>query len=269
MIELPVSVLTADRRWPRWFPPGTPGPLVLAEHVRATGTGRCWADGALLPQVVAVGSAGHVLLSGDPRAVTPESLAPLAHSWVTAPSRFLPLLGAAFERLVPWERMVWAHTDPVGAVTVPAGVTVRRLHAADGPALHDLDTDVGWVTRTWGGPLAAASSGHFWGAVRPDGLLVSLACTYFLGSRREEIGVITVPEARRQGLALACVAGLCADIAARGRTPGWTCSRDNLASRRPAWRSGFRLVHEHVHHMTGAPSAAGLRAGIGNPYPVR
>ncbi|MET7802597.1 hypothetical protein ABZS78_39705, partial [Streptomyces decoyicus] len=32
------------------------------------------------------------------------------------------------------------------------------------------------------------------------------------------------------------------DIAARGHTPSWTCSRDNRPSRLLAWTAGFRLL---------------------------
>lgn len=265
MIEVPVAVLTEDRRWPRWFPPGTPGPSILTEHVLATGVGRCWADRALLPQAVAVAVADHVLLSGDPLAVTPDALAPLAHSWVAAPGSFRPLLGAAFDRLVPLERMVWVHSDPAGSVPVPTGITVRRLHAADAAALQTLGPDFGRIARSWGGPMAAASHGDCHGAFGRDGRLLSVACTYFLGSRHEEILVATVPEERRRGLALACVAGLCADVAGRGRTASWTCSLDEVVGRRLAWRSGFRLAHKYLHYATGEPAAPGIRAGSGSP----
>ncbi|MEV6162612.1 hypothetical protein AB0L71_11925 [Streptomyces sp. NPDC052052] len=60
------------------------------------------------------------------------------------------------------------------------------------------------------------------------------------------------PETQRQHLALACVEGLAADVAARGRTATWSRSRGNRASLLLAWTAGFRLVREYVHATTGS-----------------
>ncbi|MFD4945149.1 GNAT family N-acetyltransferase [Streptomyces sp. NPDC058239] len=68
---------------------------------------------------------------------------------------------------------------------------------------------------------------------------------------------------RRRYLAHACVAGLCADIAARGRIASWSCSRGNRPSRLLAWTSGFRLEREYVHYATRETTASRLqKAGI-------
>ncbi|WP_324290827.1 GNAT family N-acetyltransferase [Streptomyces sp. H27-S2] len=69
------------------------------------------------------------------------------------------------------------------------------------------------------------------------------------------------PGHRRQHLALACVAALCADIAARGRTPSWSCSRDNRPSRLLAWSAGFRLTREYIHYATGPARTRAPLAG--------
>ncbi|MFJ4985696.1 GNAT family N-acetyltransferase [Streptomyces sp. NPDC088732] len=243
-----------------WFPADVPGPVGLAEHVRATGHGRWWADRAVAPRVVAVACAGHVLLDGDPRHTDPRALAPLGDSYVLARPGFLPLLGAAFDRVVPWERMIWLRSHPVPRRRLPADVVVRRLTAADGPALAALGPDPAWVAASWGGPAALAGSGHCWGAFR-GGRPVSLACTYFLGAAYEDIAVLTLPGHRREGLALACLAGLSADVAARGRVPSWTCSRDNRPSWLLAWAAGFRLFGEYVHFAVGRPARHVGRAG--------
>ncbi|MET7975062.1 GNAT family N-acetyltransferase [Streptomyces mirabilis] len=65
---------------------------------------------------------------------------------------------------------------------------------------------------------------------------------------------LTVPEHRREHLALACVAALCTDIAARGHAASWSCSRDNRPGRLLAWTAGFRLEREYVHYVTGSPA---------------
>lgn len=243
-----------------WFPSGVPGPAALAEHVSATGHGQWWADRSVEPRAVAVACADHVLLEGDPRFVDPDALAPFGNSYVLARTRFLPVLGAAFDRVVPWERMIWVQSRPVPRRRTPRDVVVRGLTPDDGAAVAAMGDDAVWITRSWGDAYGLAASGHAWGAFRA-GRVVSLACTYVLGGAYEDLAVVTLRGHRREGLALGCLAGLCGDVAARGRTPGWTCSRGNRPSRRLAWTAGFRLFGEYVHYAVGRPAGWGSRAG--------
>ncbi|MBT2510796.1 GNAT family N-acetyltransferase [Streptomyces sp. ISL-98] len=241
-----------------WFPAGAPGAAALAEHVLATGAGQCWADRAVQPRAVAVAWADHVLLRGDPRALTPDSLTHLADSYIEAPERFLPALGAAFAQVVPWERMVYVHRAPAEAPRPPRGVTVRRLVPEDTPALVALDADLAWIHGSWGGPTGLAASGLGWAAFH-KGRVLALACTRFLGSAYEDIACVTTADHRRRRLALACVAALCADITERGRTASWSCSRDNRPSRLLAWTAGFRLESEYIHYATGKSASQRMR----------
>ncbi|MFD9216863.1 GNAT family N-acetyltransferase [Streptomyces sp. NPDC087659] len=255
MIPLPNHQLPSLSRW---FPAGAAGPAVLPEHVLTTGTGAWWADRATSPRAVAVSCADHALLRGDPRALTPESLAPLSGRCIEAPDRFLPVLGAAFDRVLPWERMLYVHREPATAARLPRGVRVRRLTREDAPALASLPSDTAWIHGTWGGPLGLASSGPGCAAFHRQDIL-AVACTFFLGSAFEDIACVTAPGHRRRHLALACVTALCADIAERGHRAGWTCSRDNRPSRLLAWTAGFRLEREYVHYAAGRPSAQNTR----------
>ncbi|MFE4589253.1 GNAT family N-acetyltransferase [Streptomyces laurentii] len=234
----------------RVFLSGAPGTGALAEHVLATGHGQWWTDRAEEPRVVAVTCGGHALLAGDPGAVTPGRLAPLAGHYIEAPDRFLPVLGAAFGHLHPWERMLYVHRAEPAVPRVPHGVTVRRVVPGDAGALATLDPAAAWLHGTWGSPAALAGSGLAWAAFR-RGRVLALACTRFAGSRYEDIACATGPDERRRHLALACVTGLTAEIAARGRRASWTCSRDNRPSRLLAWTAGFRLTREYVHFAAG------------------
>ncbi|MGW2748061.1 GNAT family N-acetyltransferase [Streptomyces sp. NPDC001450] len=237
----------------RWFPAHSPGPATIGEHVLATGIGRWWGDRPVQPSAVAVSCAGHVVLRGSPEELTPELLAPLAGNRVEAPARFLPALGAAFDRLTPWERMIWTLQATPRAAMVPHAVTVRRLNPADADTVLELGSDASWLSASWGGPRGLAASGHAWAAVGRTGQILSMACTYFRGTDYEDVAVYTVPDRRRHHLALACVTSLCADITSRGHTPSWNCSVHNRASRLLAWNAGFRLVREYVHYAAGSP----------------
>jgi RimJ/RimL family protein N-acetyltransferase len=144
-------------------------------------------------------------------------------------------------------------TPPSSTPRLPWGVTVRRLTPEHAPALAGLGTDAAWIHGTWGGPTALAASGLGWAALHKDRIL-AVACAYLLSSTHEDIACLTVPEHRREHLALACVTALCTDIAARGHTASWSCSRDNRPSRLLAWTAGFRLEREYVHYVTGSPA---------------
>ncbi|MEF9885922.1 GNAT family N-acetyltransferase [Streptomyces sp. P9-A4] len=239
----------------RVFLSGAPGTGALAEHVLTTGHGRWWTDRVKEPRVVAVTCGGHALLAGDPSAVSPDQLAPLAGHHVESPGRFVPVLGAAFDHLHPWERMLYVHSAAAVTPRVPRGVTVRRLSLADAPALAALDPSTARIHDTWGGPAALSASGLAWAAFRRNRVL-AVACTRFLGNRYEDVACVTAPDERRDHLALACLTGLTSDIATRGHRASWTCSRDDRPSRLLAWTAGFRLAHEYVHHVAGPVSQA-------------
>ncbi|GAA1927734.1 hypothetical protein GCM10009837_61450 [Streptomyces durmitorensis] len=267
MIQLPPHKLPALARW---FPAGSPGVASLPEHAFTTGVGTWWADRVLNPRAVAVSCAGHVLLRGAPEAVDPAGLAPFAGSHVGALARFLPVLGAAFDRIVPAERMLYVHREPVSAPQPPRSLAVRRLVGADAPALAALTDqvpDTSWIHDSWGGPEGLAASGHGWAAFDRDGRIATVACGYFAGDTYEDVAVVTAPEHRREGLALACVTALCGDIAARGHTASWSCARDNRPSRLLAWTAGFRLHREYVHYVTGRPAARPASKASASPNP--
>lgn len=107
MIEL--APIVSPHRLPAlddWFPAGTPGPAAIGEHMMATGLGRWWVDRPVRPRAIAAPCAGYVVLRGSSQVLTPKALAPLAGTRIDAPVRFLPALGAAFQRLTPCERMI-------------------------------------------------------------------------------------------------------------------------------------------------------------------
>jgi RimJ/RimL family protein N-acetyltransferase len=247
MIPITVEQLATLRSW---FVPDRPGPLV-GLHVIQTGNGTCLADRWPDPRALLVESAGNYTLTGDPRVLQPADLRGRVAGFLEAPARFLPLLQAAFPGLLVWDRVVLA---PEAPPRPPARTDrhVRRLAAGDADLLGRLGEEAAWIGRTWGGPAGLVAGGTGWGAFA-GGRLVSVACSFFVGERHEDVGVATEPGFRGQGLSTACAGAVCDDIFRRGRTPSWTTSPDNAASLTVAARLGFVHHRDDVLHAVRVP----------------
>ena len=232
-----------------FFHPETPACLV-GWHVINSGHGHLYADRWPEPRAVLAESAGNYALAGDPLALAPEDLRPLVRGFVSAPENFAPLLYESFPDLGLWERVVLVLRG-APRFNQPAGVEFRRLEAADAPRLMELGDDLAWVGKTWGGVAGLAASGRAWGAFAGE-QLVSAACTFFQGSRYEDIGVVTRPAFRRMGLSTACAGLLCREILARGCLPSWNTSPDNAASLRVAEKLGFEWQRAGRLYVIGA-----------------
>lgn len=225
------------------FRPELPGPL-MHPHLVATGVGTCRADAAGRAAHVELPGGNHAV-RGDPGAVGPADLAGV-RGLVEAPPEWLPVLRAVDPGAAPWPRLV---------SVLPAGVAVPSTGAVapDAAALRALHPWCAWIHDTWGGAdeLAAAGVAR---AVVVEGRAVAVAAPFFVGEEHEDIGVVTDPAFRGRGLSTACAAALVADIRGRGRTPTWTTSPRNAASRAVAARLGFRPEREDVLHAVGVPT---------------
>jgi RimJ/RimL family protein N-acetyltransferase len=84
-----------------------------------------------------------------------------------------------------------------------------------------------------------------------DGVLASVACTFFLAEEYEDVGVVTEPAYRGVGLSTACTYELCLDIFARGRRPTWATSPDNRGSWRVAEKLGFVHLRDDWLYVAG------------------
>lgn len=230
--------------------PDRPGPLV-ALHVLRTGNGALFVDRWPHPRALLAASAGNYSLTGDPSAVRGHELAGRLAGMVDAPAGFEPLLRDAFPDLKVWERVILELSEgKAGPLRERPGL--RRLRSGDAALVWGLSAEIAWISRTWGGPDGLASSGTAWGAF-VDGRLASLAVSFFVGDRHEDIGVVTEAEHRGKGLSAACAARLCEEIRGRGRTPSWSTSPDNAASLRVADKLGFRRARDDLLYVVAQP----------------
>jgi RimJ/RimL family protein N-acetyltransferase len=247
MILLTPSQTSALRDW---FRPEQPGYPLIGPHVVQTGHGACWVDRWPNPRAVLAGTFGNYYLSGNPDALQPPDLPPIA-GFVHAPDAWESLLRAAFPSLGFWDRVLFGRHEPP-RFTLSTDFHFRRLTSADAYHVWGLSPEINWIWSTWGGPSTFAASGYAWGAWQDD-RLVSVACTFFLGEQYEEIGIVTEPEWRGLGLSAACAGALCEEIQARGHQPSWSTSPDNRASIRVAEKLGFRFRAESRLYAINTP----------------
>ncbi|HEY1015642.1 MAG TPA: GNAT family N-acetyltransferase, partial [Herpetosiphonaceae bacterium] len=172
-----------------------------------------------------------------------------------APPAWEPALREVFPGLGIWDRVIASLPGPETGLSAPAGWTIRRLTRLDAPALWGLSRENAWIANTWGGPDGLAGSGMAWGAFE-GARIAAAACSFYVGERFEEIGVVTEAAARGRGLSHACATGLCGDIIARGRRPSWSTSPDNAASRRVAEKLGFCFERADRLYALGLPIPA-------------
>ncbi len=123
---------------------------------------------------------------------------------------------------------------------------VRRLAADDAPALV---SELGWSPAQAAEWLPRGVYAAFVGD-----RLACRVCTYHLGERVAELGVRTLPEFRRQGLATAAVQVAAAALLEQHDAVLYTCATDNEASLAVARRLGARHCG-HLLHVLAAHQA--------------
>jgi RimJ/RimL family protein N-acetyltransferase len=232
-----------------WFLPDRPGPLV-GLHVLNTGQGAAYADRWPAPRAVLVDAGGNLALHGSVEALRPADLQPLVRGVVDAAPEWEPLLRTAFPDLTVWPRVI---LELPSAEAYEPAAAVRRLTSDDTHHVIGLSPGMAWISVSWNGPENLAASGYAWGAF-VEGRLVSVAVSFFVADGYEDLGVVTEPAFRRQGLSAACAAALCADIQSRGRRPTWATSPVNTSSLAVARKLGFVHVRDDRLYVIGIPT---------------
>lgn len=236
-----------------WFEPETPGSGTVGPHCRITGHGRWMADRRPDPRLILAGAGHNYALRGDPSAFPTDDPPPLV-GFVDADPAFQPVLEQAYGGVYRWSRVLYRlDRAPHGSPNV-TNALIRPLQRADADQIAGLAADTSWISNTWEGPVGLADSNYGWGAFC-DGVLASLACSFFVGETVEDIGVVTEAPYRGRGLNTACCVALCRDIRSRGHIPTWSTSPDNGASIRVAQKLGFTFVgpgHLYIVNMAWA-----------------
>lgn len=233
-----------------WLTPERPS--LVALHILNTGNGACFVDRWPEPRTVLLTIGTLCSLIGNPGAFPADNLRRYVAGLMFAPEEFVPLLKEVFPDIREVERIV-LELQEVPRFVAPPDFTVRRLASADAHHLWGLTSDLRWIANTWGGPAGLAASGYAWGAFIQS-KLVSVACTFLVGSESEDLGVVTESGYRGRGLAAVCGAALCQDAQARGHRATWTTSSDNQASLRVAEKLGFKVQGREILYILGQPA---------------
>ena len=127
----------------------------------------------------------------------------------------------------------------------PEGET-PRAPLPGGRALRDVDEEINETTFDI---AESVSDGRLCFGQEDGGRIVSVAVTHASPDEREpggtlEIGVETIPRARRCGYAVSCLSGLTETILSKGLVPEYRCTCSNVASAKVARAAGYRQVGE-------------------------
>lgn len=121
-----------------------------------------------------------------------------------------------------------------------------RAPLPGGRALRDVDEEINETTFDI---AESVSDGRLCFGQEDGGRIVSVAVTHASPDEREpggtlEIGVETIPRARRRGYAVSCLSGLTETILSKGLVPEYRCTCSNAASAKVARAAGYRQVGE-------------------------
>jgi RimJ/RimL family protein N-acetyltransferase len=146
------------------------------------------------------------------------------------------------------------HLDPPtfsGLPEMPEGFALHRID--DGllnSSLAHLDDVRGWIDSFWPTPQEFLHTGFGYCAISRD-TIASWCLTVFAAGSTRELGLATVPEFRRQGLATRVAAACVEHALAHELLLDWHCWADNRPSALIAENIGFRLEREYsVYRLT-------------------
>ncbi|MCV2393841.1 GNAT family N-acetyltransferase [Actinotalea sp. M2MS4P-6] len=153
--------------------------------------------------------------------------------WAETLRRAAPGFEVTVDRRVNFAFDAERYAERRAAFVPAAGWTLHPAEAAE----FDFPGSV-VPAAFWRDAEQLLANGGGWRAER-DGSVGALAFSSFPIYDGVEIGIETVPWARRQGLGAAVAAAMIDDVLDRGSVPLWACRRGNESSYRLAMRLGF------------------------------
>jgi RimJ/RimL family protein N-acetyltransferase len=123
---------------------------------------------------------------------------------------------------------------------IPENSEIRRIDETllESSDLDNIEQVAGWVRSFWRSNHAFVSTGFGYCLVEKESI-ASWCLSVYVSGTHYELGIATVPEYQRRGLATV-TASVCVDHCERnGLTPHWHCWNDNLGSIAVAEKIGF------------------------------
>ncbi len=130
---------------------------------------------------------------------------------------------------------------------VPPGFTIERIELPHRPGLVVPEHLMSWIHSNWDSVEDFAAHGGFAFAAIHQNTLVSWSVADAIAGNRCEIGIQTLPDYRRRGLAaLTTMAAVDYALANGLAEVGWHCHADNLGSIGTALKAGFRKERDYM-----------------------
>lgn len=151
-----------------------------------------------------------------------------------------------------WQHVYKSNANPLGnnKVTIPKPYC---LHQIDRSFLSSISNEkmvsnpeflINYIEQFWGSVENFLNLGYCYGAIN-EGKIVSFGITSFLYDKTFSIGVETLEQHRRKGLASTLVNILLIELYSKGYNVWWDCMDSNIASQKTAQSTGLILDHKY------------------------
>jgi RimJ/RimL family protein N-acetyltransferase len=190
-------------------------------------------------------------------------------SWYYAPGtwspRLLEIIAPARPTVVERRLYRWNQLDVDWRTALPADATMHQLdnHLLSRNDLGNLDRVTGWILSFW--HSVADFARGIGSCIVVSDVIVSWCLSVFIGGRRVELGVETVPGHRGRSYATLAAAACVEACLARRLDPVWQCDRSNRASMAAAEKVGFRTKTDYTMFRSPLDQISSERASSSSP----
>lgn len=139
-----------------------------------------------------------------------------------------------------------------------AELDVRPLNVSDSQTVRDSDPLVHPFFEGHGGIQQTLEQGISAGVVRASRIVSAVTTSAWAGSH-VDLGAVTVPSSRGQGLATASARRVCVALRERGLVPVWAAGEPNPASWHIPERLGFRFTGRREYAVLAGLRDEGFR----------